>query len=378
MDFQMISEDIESLYHTYSKRLKIASEEISKERSKRGIYEIEISGNHETIEILMAQVDYLLKERDQTRNRFLEINKWFKQKYEKVPLQFYEAASIEGNEDLKVSESSCSREPAQISEVMIIYENEINEIKLIKEQLKKNMLDIFLNSKLFFKIDTIAGIELTPYIKLIERDLELIDEIRRRSGKKERWYMKMWRFLWGKPEEVFHPEIMKKLNKIEEQLVEYAGKFNEVNETLMNNKEKADLEDNYLEKMNKLHGELKKLEEYYEEEMEVLKGKLEEYKRREAELETKLSMMDESQNDSKINAGKREVELEEELKKLREELKSHSNKKSDLYQKMKVNAATAKKQPPQRNSEYEEYGKGNIPIPSDANKIMFDPSKYIR
>jgi hypothetical protein len=373
-DFHTISNDIECLYDSYSKRLKDASEEISKEKSKRGLYEIEISVNHETIEVLMSQIEYLLKERKQRKKRIVEMKQLLDRDHFNQLNQIHEDPPVEFSYDKQI-EKELTQNPVKLSEVRIIYEDELSERKHLQEQLIKNMLNFSLSNRPHFFDKLVTGVGCTSMVKLIEKDLDLINELKLRCVKKERWYLKMWRFIWGKQEEN-QPEILKKLNKIEEQLVEYKGKFNEVNETLLNIQAVADLEENNVSKMNIMHKELQRIEEFYEEEMEVLKSQLDAYKQREAELEEKLTMMDQTYSHSQMNSSNREVELEEELKKLRKELQSNSNKKKDLYKKMKTTSSEI--QTIQMNPEYEEYEKGTIPMQSDSKKTMFNPSKYIR
>jgi hypothetical protein len=379
-DFHLLSSEIESLYHSYSKRMKNASEEISKQKTKQGIYKTEITGNHETIEVLMAQIDYLLMERDQNMQRIGEINRFL---HEKIDVETIKGPGEEPRDKPTVNpveEETLPPFRENIPEIRIIYESNLTENKNRVDQLTKEVLDLFIDcTEIKMAERPKEQGELRFFILMIEKDLELLDSLKKQCVIKERWYKKVWRFLWGKPEEVYHPEVMKKLNKIEDQLVEYSTKFSELNKVMSDQTVNSDCENQYMEKMNKIHEELKKLEEFYEEELDALRSRLDEYKRREAELESRLSLIDETHIDNKENASRREVELEEDLKRLRSELQSQSNKKNNLYNKMKHNSSLTKPQITESNPEFEKYGKDNIPIPTESSrKTMFNPTKYMR
>jgi hypothetical protein len=379
-DFHLLSSEIESLYHSYSKRMKNASEEISKQKTKQGIYKTEITGNHETIEVLLAQIDYLLMERNQNMQRIGEINRFL---HNKIDVEAIKGPGEETRAEPAVNpveEETLPPFKENIPEIRIIYESNLTENKNRADQLTKKMLDLFIDSTATKMAGRPKGEgDLRFFILMIEKDLELLDSLKKQCEKKERWYKKVWRFLWGKPEEVYHPEVMKKLNKIEEQLVEYSTKFSEVNKVMAYQAVSSDSENHYYEKMNKMHEDLKKLEEFYEEELDALRSRLDEYKRRESELEAKLSLIDETYTDTKENASRREEELEKELKRLRYELQAQTNKKNDLYSKMKQSPASTKPLIPESNPEFDKYGKGNIPIPTESSrKTMFNPTKYIR
>ena len=182
----------------------------------------------------------------------------------------------------------------------------------------------------------------------------------------------MWKLLWGKEEENNHGELLKKLDLIEEQLNLYSSKFNEVKQSLNLVNKREENTQNFLQKMSDLHAELRKTEEHHEEKLNALKAQVEKFKQREADFERQITLLDEKNKANENERNQRELKLEKELVKLREDLKSQSNKKNELYNKMKHQ----KKQAPQMNSQFDEYG--NIPMSSESKRTMFNPNKYIR
>jgi hypothetical protein len=390
-DFHQISDEIQSLYHNYSKRIKSASEELSKQKSKHHLYEMEITENHNTIELLTAQIEHLLNDRLTSRQMNIQKRHEFNQnnknkepnKNEDIPDNNKAIESGESYQDTPVEFDSgdfppLNILPTSIPEIRIIYESTLDEKKKLLDHVTKSLLSLIVQSNEHLANINTGWPDLTPYIKAITMELEVIRLHKKQSVKKERWYMKMWKFLWGKQDEDSSPEILKKLEEIERQLTDYADKFKEVNELLKLGTEQEETTRNYLGQMNTLHSELKKIEEHYEEEIQALKIQLDEYKQRESELESKLSILNESYKDKLKTPSVREAELEEELKKLRSEIQVQSGKKNDLFKKMKQQSPPSKPKVPQSNPEFDEFGSGAIPIAAESKKTMFNPNNYLR
>ncbi|MEG9296737.1 hypothetical protein V6B33_09740 [Mangrovibacillus sp. Mu-81] len=387
-DFHQISDEIQSLYHNYSKRIKSASEELSKQKSKHHLYEMEISENHNTIEVLTAQIEHLLHDRVTSRQMITQ----FRTELNNDNKEHHGIEGILDNESKTVPEECFPEEPVEydpgdfpsvnilptsIPDIRIIYESTLDEKKKLLEQMTKRLLTLIIQSHEHLAISN-SELDLTPYIKAINNELELIRLYKKYSVKKERWYMKVWKFLWGKQEEDNNPEVLKKLEEIERHLTDYADKFKEVNEMLKLGSEQDETTRSYLGKMNSLHTELKKIEGYYEEEIETLKTQLDEYKQRESELESKLSILDEKYKDKSKTPSVRESQLEEELKKLRSEIQAQSNKKNDLYKKIKHPSTPSKPKVAQNNPEFDQFGSGSIPFAAESKKTMFNPNNYLR
>jgi chromosome segregation ATPase len=123
---------------------------------------------------------------------------------------------------------------------------------------------------------------------------------------------------------------------------------------------------------------LKKIEGYYEEEIQALKTQLDEYKQKESELESQLSMLNKTYKDNSKTPSVRESELEEELKKLRSEIQAQSNKKNDLFKRMKQPSTPPKPKTIQSNPEFDQFGTGTIPLAAESKKTMFNPNNYLR
>jgi chromosome segregation ATPase len=218
---------------------------------------------------------------------------------------------------------------------------------------------------------------------LIEKEIKEVNIYKKELTKNKkggRWLIKMWNFLWGKNEENQNPEVLKKLEVIENHLQSYSNKFNEVSESLKEKDERDKMTESYLEKMSNLHAELKKIEEYYEEELDALKTKLNKYKQKEVELQKEVSLLNKNLTEKQVPlTSERENELEKELETLRKQLQSQSNKKNNMYQQMKNQASKENKKSQTEqmsNPEYEKYG--SVPMPNESKKTMFDPRRYNR
>jgi len=378
-DIHLISEELESLYNHYSRRIKNVSEELSRERSKHRLYQFEIAENHHTIQMLTEQIDYLLQDMELKHEIYLQLQHDIKQGSIPYESELINEAtnkpenvedSISGNSLWEVNDHLL---PTAIPEIRVIYESTLSHKRSILEGVKNDVISLLMEANEYFLSESKRSIEVELYANAFAAQLVWIRQQYKQymKGKNERWYTKMWNFLWGKQENN-HPEIIKKLNLIEEHLESYSGKFNEVKESLNKSNDREETTQNYLQKMSALHEELKKIEEHYEEELHALRTQIEEFKQREKDLERQMTLMNEKDTSNQKGKSQREMELEKELSKLRQDLKSQSNKKNDLYNKMKQQS----KQVPQGNPQFEEYG--NIPMAPEAKRTMFNPNKYIR
>ncbi|QHE61365.1 hypothetical protein FHE72_10230 [Rossellomorea vietnamensis] len=264
--------------------------------------------------------------------------------------------------------------PASIPEIRVIYESIQSDMKTNLEQLKNRAISLLIETNEYYLLEKKKAIEVEMYHNAFITLLEWLQVQRKRyiGRNKERWSTEVWNFLWGKEEGNNHPEILKKLDLIEEQLLSYSAKFNDVKETLAKNTEREETTQKYIQKMGALQDEIKKIEGLYEDEIHSLKNQLEDFKQREKDLERQISLLNEKYTGKQKEKSQREVELEQELNRLRKDLQSQSNKKNELYNKMKQQ----KKQAPQVNPQFDEYG--HIPMASEAKRTMFNPNKYIR
>lgn len=379
-DLHMISEELESLYHHYSTRIKNVSEELSRERSKHKVYQLEIAENHHTIHMLTEQIEYLLQEVEARHelNIRLEQNVKTETMTGKArgnnQLTYQEEFIKEINSEDNQWEVTDHLLPASIPEIRVIYESIQSDMKIILEQLKNKTITLLIETNEYFLSEKKKSIEVEMYHTAFGIQLEWLRLQRRKymARNKERWYTEMWNFFWGKEEGNNHPEILKKLDLIEEQLLSYSVKFNEVKETLEKNTEREETTQRYIHKMGALQEEIKKIEGLYEDELHSLKNQLEEFKQREKDLERQISLLNKKYSGEQKEKSQREVELEQELNRLRKDLHFQSNKKNELYNKMKQH----KKQAPQVNPQFDEYG--HIPMASEAKRTMFNPNKYLR
>ncbi|MCA1059085.1 hypothetical protein LCL96_09065 [Rossellomorea aquimaris] len=378
-DIHLISEELESLYNHYSNRIRRVSEELSRERSKHKVYQLEIAENHHTIQLLTEQIEYLLQNLKVKHELNIQLQNELKIESLQDDLKEISLATAtrydidEGNSQGDSWEVSDHTFPSPIPEIRVIYESIENHKKTLLEKIKNDAISLLVEANRCFFPKGNMSIEVEEYSNTFSTQLEWLRKQRKQYtvGKNERWYSKMWKFLWGK-EENNHPEILKKLDLIEEQLVSYSSKFNEVKETLNMDNTREEITQNFLQKTSDLHAELKKIEEHYEEELHALKSQIEDFKQRESHFERQMDLFDEQNKAKQSEKNQREIELEQELVKLRQDLKSQSNKKNDLYNKMKQQ----KKQTPQVNTQFEEYG--NIPMSSESKRTIFNPNKYIR
>ncbi|MEI2663809.1 hypothetical protein [Rossellomorea sp. LJF3] len=376
-DIHMLSEELESLYHHYSTRIKNVSEELSRERSKHKVYQLEIAENHHTIQMLTEQIEYLLQEVEVRHELYIQLlqNESMKRdKMENDEMTFQEESSegtiIDGN-PWEVTDHML---PASIPEIRVIYESIQSDMKTNLEQLKNKAISLLIETNEYYLSEKKKAIEVEMYHNAFITQMEWLQMQRKQymGRNKERWYTEVWNFLWGKEEGNNHPEILKKLDLIEEQLVSYSAKFNEVKETLAKNTDREETTQKYIQKMGALQDEIKKIEGLYEDELHSLKNQLEDFKQREKDLERQISLLNEKYTGKQKEKSQREVELEQELNRLRKDLQSQSNKRNELYNKMKQQ----KKQAPQVNPQFDEYG--HIPMASEAKRTMFNPNKYIR
>jgi hypothetical protein len=376
-DIHMISEEIESLYNHYSRRIKNVSEELSRERSKHLVYQLEIAENHHTILMLTEQIEFLLQNIEMEFEFDLQLQQELMKKslsheHELTNDNYAQVAYKE--ESIHDNSKDVYLAPTPIPEVKVFYESAQSHMRSPLEKIKNGAISLLIETNEYFLSEKKKSAEVEVYKNAF---VPLIDWLRMHRKQymrpiKERWYTIVWKFLWGKEEKNNHPEILKKLNLIEEQLVSYSMKFNEVEETLKKNNEKEDTTKSYLQKIGLLNDELKKVEEYYEDELHLLKNKLEDYKQREKDLEKEVSLLNEKYTGKQKEKSNREVEMEKELDKLRKDLQSHSKKKNEIYKNMKQQ----KKQVPHVNPQFDEYG--NIPMASESKRTMFNPNKYIR
>jgi chromosome segregation ATPase len=379
-DIQMISEELESLYHHYSTRIKNVSEELSRERSKHKVYQLEIAENHHTIQMLTEQIEYLLQEVEVRHELYIQLQQNVKKeplngearKNNEMTLQEEFREEVTGDDNSwEVTDHLL---PESIPEIRVIYESIQSDMKILLEQIKNRAISLLIETNEYYLSEKKKAIEVEMYHNDFITQLEWLQVHRKQymGRNKERWYTKVWNFLWGKEEGNNHPEILKKLDLIEEQLLSYSAKFNEVKETLNKSTEREETTQSYIQKMGALHDEIKKIEGFYEDELHSLKNQLEDFKQREKDLERQISLLNEKYSGEHKEKSQREVELEQELNRLRKDLQSQSNKKNELYNKMKQQ----KKQAPQVNPQFDEYG--HIPMASEAKRTMFNPNKYIR
>ncbi len=383
-DIQVLSKDLESLYNHYSKRIRNVSEELSKERSKHRVYQFEIAENHHTIQMLTEQIDYLLQENEVKHELYLQIQHQLN--VASVPIEMPSGnPTIEQNnhdDDKDIHENGIWNRDnpvlaATIPEIRIIYESTQSDEKLNLERIKNDIISLLMEVNEFFLTESekFAKVDLCEHAFYAHIGWIQIQKKKFVIIKNERWHNKVWNFLWGKHEENNHPEIIKKLDLIEDQLVSYSTKYNEVKDSLQQSKERGETTQDYLKKISALYDELKKIEGYYEEKLHGLRSQVEEYKQRENDLERQVDLLNEKYMGKQKEKSQREVELEKELAQLRKDLQSQSNKKNELYNKMKQQSSS-KKQTPQVNPQFDEYG--SIPMSSDSKRTMFNPNKYMR
>jgi hypothetical protein len=382
-DIQVLSNDLEALYTHYSKRIRNVSEELSRERSKHRVYQLEIAENHHTIQTLTEQIDYLLQEMEVKHELILQIQ----QQVDRASLSPGETLLDKSQDELKTverdtqegvnSESDIPFIPSFIPEIRVIYESYSSEGKSSLDSLKNKVILLLMEANKYFLSEDKQSNEFELYQQAFKTYLGWLQMQKHpfKEPKKERWHHKVWRFLWGKEEENNHPEIIKKLDLIEDHLMSYSDKFNEVKGSLDQSRKKEDTTQDYLNQVNALYEEFKKIEGFYEEKILGLKTQVEECKQREHELERQVELLNDKYAGKPKEKNQREVELEKELSQLRKEIQSQSNKKNELYNKMKQQS-TAKKQAPQVNPQFDEYG--NIPMSSDSKRTMFNPNKYMR
>ncbi|MCA1062460.1 hypothetical protein QTG56_17725 [Rossellomorea sp. AcN35-11] len=369
-EIHLLSEELESLYSHYSRRMKNVSEELSRERAKQKVYQLEIAENHQTIQMLTEQIEHLLGHSElELKRKHGHVSEESESYNDEI---FYsdQNESIAAHELREVDELFL---PTAIPEIRVIYENIHSQKKSILDRVKNDVISLLIEANEHFISENNRSMKVGVYPNTLKTELAWVRKKQKEymKRKNERWYTKMWSFLWGK-QESHHPELMKKLNLIEEQLESYSDHINEVKESLLKSNERDETTQNYLQKMSALHEELKKIEEHYEEELHALRNQIDEFRQRESDLEKQLKLMTEKDTGKGEGKSQREAELEKELTMLRQNLKSQSNKKNDLYKKMKHQ----NKKADQGNPQFEEYG--TIPMASETKRTMFNPSKYMR
>jgi chromosome segregation ATPase len=384
-DIQVLSNELESLYTHYSKRIRNVSEELSRERSKHKVYQLEIAENHHTIQMLTEQIDYLLKDIEVKHEHYLQVQHHLN--VESVPIARPvvdpardERNDLDSDNDIHkgiMPESDTPILATYIPEIRVIYESIPSDEKSHLEGLKNEVILLLMEANEYFLTESKVSteVELNQHAFYDHIGWLQMQKKRLKVLKRERWHNKVWKFLWGKEEENNHPEIIKKLDMIEDQLVSYSTKFNEVKESLQQSKERGETTQDYLKKMTALYDELKKIEGYYEEKLHGLRSQVEECKQRENDLERQVDLLNEKYMEKQKEKSQREVGLERELVQFRKDIQSQSNKKNELYNKMKQQSS-AKKKAPQVNPQFDEYG--SIPMSSDSKRTMFNPNKYMR
>jgi chromosome segregation ATPase len=384
-DIQVLSNDLESLYTHYSNRIRNVSEELSRERSKHKVYQLEIAENHHTIQMLTEQIDYLLQDIEVKHELYLQVQHQLNVDSVPTEVPLIDPAMDErsnrypdnDNHEGIMPEKDTPILATSIPEIRVIYESIPSEEKSYLEKLKNEVILLLMEANEYFLTESQVSteIELYQHAFYVHIGWLQMEKHRLMVLKRERWHNKVWKFLWGKEEGNNHPEIIKKLDLIEDQLVSYSTKFNEVKDSLQQSKERGETTQDYLKKMTALYDELKKIEGYYEEKLHGLRSQVEECKQRENDLERQVDLLNEKYSGKQKEKSQREVELEKELAILRKDIQSQSNKKNDLYNKMKQQSST-NKQSSQVNPQFDEYG--SIPMSSDSKRTMFNPNKYMR
>lgn len=376
-DIHLITEEIESLYNHYSKRIKNVSEELSRERSKHLVYQLEIAESHHTIQLLTEQIEFLLQNIEMKYEFDLKLEQDLMKKPHSDEIELINNKNVQvayKEESINDNSKDVHLASTPIPEVKVFYESAQGYMKSPLEKIKDEAISLLIETNEYFMSEKKKLFEVEVYNNAFVTQIDWLRMHREQYMRpiKERWYTIVWKFLWGKEEENNHPEILKKLNLIEEQLVSNSMKFNEVKETLIRNNESEETTKSYLQKIGVLNDELKKIEEHYEDELHSLKNQLEDYKQREKDLEKEVRLLNEKYTGKQKEKSNREVEMEKELNKLKKDIQSRSNKKNEIYQNMKQQ----KKQVPHVNPQFDEYG--NIPMASESKRTMFNPNKYIR
>ncbi len=376
-DIHALSSEIDSFYTHYAKRIKDLSEALSKEKSKEKLYQIEIAGNHETIQILNNQLQSLQRQLNNNKkeHRIGKINTIKSQENESV-LQIGNIDNPDNTKEI-VKPIPVSTRPVEIS---VIQYNDLHDEKDLMRHLKNEFITLIIHShynpanyKQHFSL-------IDMYIDFIYREMEMLNYIKEDYLRKKtfkRWMVKMWNFFWGK-EQTNSSEVIKRLENIEKQLLSYANQYEELKKTFEAANEHEDMSSRNLSQMNQLKEELKDIEEYYEGEIQSLKQKLNSYQLKESDLLNEISKLNESMNANNGDGESlaKEIELNRELEKLRKQLKAQSNNNNELYKKLKPQSKKKLNEDQLLNKEFEEYG--HIPLPDQSKRTMFDPNKYNR
>lgn len=339
-DIKLISEEVESLFGELA--------EHDPARIERARMQEE-AGGRRVVESLQAQLkEWKTREREQG-----EVILTLKRKMEQLKETIHQE---------RVKGGGPSTPPVEV----IMIENKGPEmLKAVKERLVKLVYET--PSSSVVRIDCggiLMGLETN--IKMVELFYQQL------KSHSERWRYTMWHFLSGREHAEMNVEILRRLEEIDEQLREYSAKFTEVKGAIAEQQSINESAQNHLTEVKKIQEEINKIETYYEEEIQSLKQQIDHFKEREGELEREITLLhDQQQSAPKQSA--RELELESEIEALKSRIKQQSNKKNDLYNQMK---SQKKAEVPQVNPEFDEYG--NIPLPSDSKKTMFNPQKYFR
>lgn len=340
-DIRVISEEVESLFGELTER--------GPGRMEKARMQEEADGRR-IVESLQAQLkEWKTREREQG-----EVILVLKRKMEQLK------EKIHHDRVARVKPSSPS------VEVIMIENKGPHMLKAVKERVMKVVYEAPSRNS-FVRIDCdsmLMGLETNK--KMVELFYKQMNSYT------ERWRYTMWNFLSGKEHAEMNAEVLQRLEEIDEQLRAYSSKFMEVKEAIAEQQSRNDSAQNHLTEVKKIQEEINKIESYYEEEIQSLKQQIVHFKEREGELQREITLLhDQQKNAPKQSA--RELELEAEVESLRSKIKQQSNKKNDLYKQMKTQK---KEEVPQVNPEFDEYG--NIPLPSDSKRTMFNPQKYFR
>ena len=340
-DIRVISEEVESLFGDLAERGQGHMEKARMQEEADG---------RRVVESLQAQLkEWKTREREQG-----EVILVLKRKMEQLKEKIHQ-------------EQVTGVKPSPPSVEVIMIENKGPQmLKEVKERVLKFVYEAPARN-------SIVRIDCDAMLMGLETNKRMVELFNKQlNSYTERWRYVMWNFISGREHAEMNAEILKRLEEIDEQLREYSSKFIEVKGVIAEQQSRNDSAQNHLTEVKKIQEEINNIETYYEEEIQSLKQQLDHFKEREGELEREITLLhDQKQKAPKQSA--RELELESEVEALKSRIKQQSNKKSDLYNQMK---SQKKAEVPQVNPEFDEYG--NIPLPSDSKRTMFNPQKYFR
>jgi hypothetical protein len=193
-DIHLISEELESLYNHYSRRIKNVSEELSRERSKHRLYQFEIAENHHTIQMLTEQIDYLLQDMELKHEIYLQLQHDIKQgsiPYESELIN--EATNKPENVDDSISGNSLWEVndhllPTAIPEIRVIYESTLSHKRSILEGVKNDVISLLMEANEYFLSESKRSIEVELYANAFAAQLVWIRQQYKQymKGKNER------------------------------------------------------------------------------------------------------------------------------------------------------------------------------------------------